>query len=244
MPDRLAEQEQVASVLDKAYAIVEKRKRTLELADDLISSTFLEKFGDPVSNPHELPRAPIQCLGDVVTGNTPPRKEKDNYGSEIEWIKSDNINTPHHLVTPAEEGLSEKGRSLGRIVPAGSTLVTCIAGSPSVIGNAALTDRDVAFNQQINAVVPHKDTDPFFLYAQFLVGKKLIQESSTNSMKGMVSKGKFKKIEFLKPSYEDQREFGQIFRRALRIIEKINEDYSSARKLFGSISDRSFRGEF
>jgi hypothetical protein len=35
-------------------------------------------------------------------------------------------------------------------------LVTFIAGSPSSIGSAAIADRPVAFNQQINALVPHE----------------------------------------------------------------------------------------
>jgi type I restriction enzyme S subunit len=124
------------------------------MADELLQSAFLDRFGDPLTNKKGLPTAPINELGRVVTGNTPPRANPENYGNAIEWIKSDNINTPEHFLTPADEYLSEVGKLQGRTVPAGSTLVTCIAGSPSVIGNAALADREVAFNQQINAVVP------------------------------------------------------------------------------------------
>jgi type I restriction enzyme S subunit len=31
----------------------------------------------------------------------------DYYGTAIEWIQSDNINTPHYYLTRADEGLSE-----------------------------------------------------------------------------------------------------------------------------------------
>ncbi|MEM7669859.1 MAG: restriction endonuclease subunit S, partial [Pseudomonadota bacterium] len=161
----------------------------------------------------------------------------------IEWIKSDNINTPGHFLTPAAEHLSDVGRSVGRTAPAGSTLVTCIAGSPSVIGNAALTDREVAFNQQINAVIPKGGTDPYFLYCQLLVGKPLIQASSTNSMKGMVSKGKFQQIEFLKPSQDDQKEFGKFFIRAISLSNHIRTKCTESDALFSALSQRAFRGE-
>ena len=59
-----------------------------------------------------------------------------------------------------------------------------------------MADREVAFNQQINAFVPEYG-DPHFYYAHILVGKRLIEEASTAGMKGMVSKGRFEKIELL-----------------------------------------------
>lgn len=237
------EQRRIAGILDKADAIRRKRKGMLALANDIINAVFLERFDNPVSNSKEFPVEPIRNMGDVVTGNTPPRKDPANFGPGIEWIKSDNIRTQHHIVTVAKETLSEKGRMIARIAPAGATLVTCIAGSPNSIGNAALTDREVAFNQQINAVVPGSDVDPSFLYGQFCIAKQLVQRESTNSMKGMVSKGKFQEIEFICPPKREQREFGLFFDRMMAIIEELNTASDSSEALFNSLSQRAFRGE-
>jgi type I restriction enzyme S subunit len=239
----LPEQRRIAAILDKADSVRQKRDQALVMADGFLKAAFLERFGDPQANRLGLPKAPIKELGTVITGNTPPRSNPKNYGHTIEWIKSDNINTPEHILTRADEYLSELGKSIGRIAPAGSTLVTCIAGSPGVIGNAALADREVAFNQQINAVVPHRETDSYFLYCQFLVGKTLVQTHSTNSMKGMVSKGKFQEIRFLKPGRDEQREFGRIFERALSSRDRIRDDLIDSHTLFASLSARAFRGE-
>ena len=242
LPATIEEQKRIAAILDKADSICCKRKETIAMVDTLLRAAFLQRFGDPFTNRKALKTAPIKQFGNVVTGNTPPRKNKDNYGSAIEWIKSDNINTPNHFLTQAEEYLSETGKSVGRTAPMGSTLVTCIAGSPSVIGNSALADREVAFNQQINAVVPNKSTDSYFLYCQFLVGKKLIQDSSTNSMKGMVSKGKFQEIPFLKPNYDDQVEFGRVVQHAIKMIHQLSADYTTSQALLKTISAQAFRG--
>jgi type I restriction enzyme S subunit len=239
----LSEQERLADILDKADGIRRKQEQGVEEANELIRSVFLERFGDPLTNRRGLPKARIRDFGTVVTGNTPSRNNPDNFGSAIEWIKSDNINSPNHFLTSAEEYLSVAGQSLGRTAPANSTLVTCIAGSPSVIGNAALADREVAFNQQINAVIPNRTTDPYFLYCQFLVGKKLIQENSTNSMKGMVSKGKFQEIEFLKPSQGEQKEFGEFFKRVIGMTRRLQKACSESEELLGSLSTRAFREE-
>ena len=115
-----------------------------------------------------------------------------------------------HYITKAEERLSKEGKLVARTVPAGSILVTCIAGSPSCIGNAAITDREVAFNQQINALVP-KQADFRFLFANIIVGKRLIQEASTAGMKGMVSKSRFEKIRLMYPPLDLQRTFAAVF---------------------------------
>lgn len=242
LPD-INEQRRIAAILDKAEAIRRKREQSLALADDLLKSAFMHRFGDPAINPKGLCAKPIKALGEVVTGNTPSRHSPENYGDGVEWIKSDNINTPSHFLTMAEERLSAIGERIARKVPAGSILVTCIAGSPDCIGNAAMTDREVAFNQQINAIVPNEKTDPHFLYAQVLAAKKLIQRASTNSMKGMVSKGRFQEIEFLAPNDDEQRAFGAAFKRMLSTFDVIQRQTEEATLLFATLSQRAFRGE-
>jgi type I restriction enzyme S subunit len=199
-------------------------------------------FGDPATNPKGWDKKFIKDIGQVITGNTPSRANPEFYGDAIEWIKSDNINTPLDYLTQAEEGLSELGKSVSRIAPSGSILVTCIAGTPSCIGNAAIANRDVAFNQQINALVPFTHNVKF-IYTQILVAKKLIQEASTASMKGMVSKSRFEEIRFISPPLQLQKEFAQ----RVEAVEKLKATHraslSELQALFTSLQHRAFRGE-
>ena len=237
------EQDRIAAILDKADAIRRKRQQAIELTNEFLRSVFLDMFGDPAKNPKGWQTKRIGQLGKVVTGNTPSRQIRENYGDHIEWIKSDNINTPSHILTIAEEGLSETGEKLGRTVPANSTLVTCIAGTPECIGNAALTDRKVAFNQQINAIVPFENVDPYFLYVLVIMSKKIVQSASTNSMKGMVSKGIFQEIEMISPPHDLQRRFGRYFYAYLKYIDKQKLHLIESDNLFNSLCQKAFRGE-
>ena len=239
----LPEQRRIAAILDKADAIRRKRQEAIRLTDEFLRSAFLDMFGDPTTNPKEWETKPIKKIGKVVTGNTPSRKKQEYYGDHIEWIKSNNINTPFHFLTEADEYLSQQGKQVGRSVPAYSILVSCIAGTPECIGNAALTDREVAFNQQINAIVPFKYTDPYFLYSQLLVAKKLVQRESTNSMKGLVSKSKFEKIKLLIPRKEKQNKFREIFMQYLTLHERQTKLQMESDFLFDSSRQRAFRGE-
>jgi type I restriction enzyme S subunit len=238
----LPEQRRIAEVLDRAEALRAKRRAALAQLDTLTQSIFLDMFGDPTTNPKGWPTKSISDVATVITGNTPSRAVPDYYGTEIEWIKSDNINTPHDYLTLASEGLSALGRAVARVAPAGSILVTCIAGSPECIGNAAMTDREVAFNQQINAAVP-RDIDSRFLYVQLLVGKPLIQRASTSSMKGMVSKSRFERIMVMCPPLALQHEFASRVGAVGRLKAAQEDSLAQLDALFASLQHRAFAAE-
>lgn len=236
----LAEQKRIAAILDKADAIRRKRQQAIQLADEFLRSVFLDMFGDPVTNPKGWEVKPLKQLAKVTTGNTPSRKVANYYGDHIEWIKSDNINTPSHFLTKASEYLSVEGRQVARVVGKGSTLVTCIAGSFDCIGNAAYADREVAFNQQINALTPLSGVSSWFLYSLILFSKKHIQSASTNSMKGMVSKGKMEEIPMICPPISLQERFQEAFTSFLSLNEKLNCSSAASSDVFKSLSQRAF----
>ena len=238
----LPEQRRIAEVLDRAEALRAQRRQALAQLDALAESIFLDMFGDPVSNPKGWPRKPMGAIGHVVTGNTPSRANAEYYGDAIEWIKSDNLNTPQDHATRATEYLSAQGREVGRVAPPGSILVTCIAGSPECIGNAAIVEREVAFNQQINALIPAEGCLDFW-FAQLTVGKRLVQAASTDGMKGMVSKSRFERIELIVPP-EPLQELFAVRRKAVAQLKSLQTSaLAEADALFASLQHRAFRGE-
>jgi type I restriction enzyme S subunit len=236
----LKDQQMIAGQLEQADRLRRTRRYALELTDAFLPAAFLELFGDPVGNPRGWERARVSELGDVETGNTPPRETADYYGSEIEWIKSDNISLAQMHPSNATEGLSEKGIEVGRIVETGSLLLTCIAGSETSIGNVVLTDRRVAFNQQINAVTPHRDVNPQFLYGLFLAAKPMIQRNTTLAMKRMITKGKLEKLLLIKPPLPLQQKFAALVHRAERLRAVQREALRQAQHLFASLLHRAF----
>lgn len=47
----LSEQKRIAQILDKADEIRQKRQQSIEKLDELLQATFIDMFGDPVTNP-------------------------------------------------------------------------------------------------------------------------------------------------------------------------------------------------
>ena len=55
-------QRQIADVLDRASALIEKRKAQIEKLDLLVKSRFIEMFGDPVTNPKGWGRKSLKTV--------------------------------------------------------------------------------------------------------------------------------------------------------------------------------------
>lgn len=235
-------QEKIVEVLDQAQALIDKRKEQIETLDKLIESIFYTMFGDPVRNEKGWEVKKLGITTEIITGNTPPRKDIGNYGNYIEWIKSDNINTPYTYITEAKEYLSKIGKEKGRYVPKNSILMTCIAGSLNCIGNVAITDREVAYNQQINGFIP-KEYSLFFLYNLFNLSKEYVQNNSTSSMKGMISKGTLSDLEYIVPPITLQNEFDQKVESIEKQKELLGESLELIEENYKSIMDKAFKGE-
>lgn len=234
-------QKKIADILDKADALRRKDAELIKKYDELAQSIFIDMFGDPVTNTKNWEKLPIHKIGTVKTGNTPSRSNKKFYGNHIEWIKTDNIKMDSIYPANASEYLSQDGLNVGRYVEQDSILVTCIAGSANTIGNVVLTDRKVAFNQQINSLTPNENHEPLFIYFLFRNIKRYIQLSTTEGMKRIITKSAFENLELISPPLELQRLFCNRIQKYVDSKKMLNNIYSE--QLFQSLLQRAFNGE-
>ena len=186
--------------------LIADKQKQLDLFDEAVKSRFIEMFGDPKDNPKGYAQKQLKETCRVITGNTPSRAVVDYYGDEIEWIKTDNIVEGLLYPTVATESLSEKGMSVGRTVEKDSILMACIAGSLSSIGRVCVTDRKVAFNQQINAIEPIK-YNTLFLYVMLQLSKEYLIDEINMALKGILSKSKLEEKIFIVPPMDLQHQF-------------------------------------
>lgn len=215
----------IVSELDKINELIRLKKEQLKDFDNLAQSLFYEMFGDPMENEKGWEVKKLGEIGEVKTGNTPSRSNDNFYNEKfIEWIKTDNIRNEQMNPTTAAEYLSREGAECGRIVSKGSILVACIAGSLSSLGKCCITTKNVAFNQQINAITPYGDfCNSIYLYELIRNSYKYIQQNATTGMKHILSKSIFEKMKFPFPPLPLQRLFAQR-------IEQIEREKSEVQK--------------
>ena len=190
---------------------IELQNQFAAFVAEVDKSKFVELFGDPRDNSMGFEKQKLKDSCIVVTGNTPSRAIAEYYGDYVEWIKTDNIVTGLINPTRAKECLSEKGMEVGRIVQKDSILMTCIAGSIASIGRVCITDRTVAFNQQINAIIPDR-YNVLFLYVLLQISKNYLAEDVNMALKGILSKSKLEEKQLIVPPIELQNQFADFVR--------------------------------
>jgi len=113
-------------------------------------------------------------LGQIITGNTPSKNHLEFYeSSDIPFIKPDDFESLNSISTSLNHKsyISEKARSKARIIPKQSVLVTCIG----IIGKVMLTETEVSFNQQINAIIPNN-----LILAKYLAYQLIFNQNKLN----------------------------------------------------------------
>ena len=221
IPDLLTQNE-VVKKLDSLSNVIQLQKQSLDKLDELVKSRFVEMFGDPKINIYCFEKKNLKESCDIITGNTPSRANAEYYGNHIEWIKTDNILTNQLYPSQADEFLSVDGMNVGRYVDKGSILMSCIAGSLSSIGRVCITDRKVAFNQQINALVP-KDYNVIFLYVLLLLSKDYLLEGINMALKGILSKSGLGNKQLIIPPTDLQNQFADF-------VTKVEQQKSTVQK--------------
>ena len=235
----IEEQGDIADQLDAIIGIIAKRRQELTALDNLIKARFVEMFGEPRSNPNKYAKAQLKDTCKVITGNTPSRAVNEYYGDYIEWIKTDNIVSGLLNPTIASEYLSAQGVKVGRTVEKGSILMACIAGSIASIGRVCVANRKVAFNQQINAIVPQKYNE-LFLYTMLQISKDYLVEEINMALKGILSKSKLEEKRFIIPPIELQNEFSEFYRQLDKSKVAIQKALDEAQLLFDSLMQKYF----
>ena len=237
--DSLEKQKEIIDILGKCENVINAREKELRKLDKLIKARFVEMFGDVKANPYGFEKMALKDTCTVITGNTPSRSVPEYYGDSIEWIKTDNIVSGQLRPSQALEYLSDEGMKVGRTVEKGAILMACIAGSVASIGRVCITDRKVAFNQQINAIVS-EDYDSLFLHTMLQLSKEYLAEEINMALKGILSKSKLEGKEFIVPSIEQQKQFATFVAQVNKSKVEVQRALDEAQLLFDSLMQKYF----
>ncbi len=159
----------------------------------------------------ELPKgwglSQLKDVGDVVTGNTPPKKNIEHFGGNIPWIKPGDL--LDRKIIKFEETLTESGASIARLLPQNSVMVSCIGN----LGKIGILDRPATTNQQINSVVFNSSiVNPVFGFYYALTLKEWLYENSSATTVSIINKGRFEKAPIPVPPLPEQQ----------RIVDKLD----------------------
>ncbi len=91
----LEDQQRIVNILDKAEEIRTKKKLANEKLDEFLKSTFIDMFGDPVTNPKDFP---TQKLNDIATLKNGINFLKGDSGFEVKCLGVSNFKDNNFIV--------------------------------------------------------------------------------------------------------------------------------------------------
>ena len=159
----------------------------------------------------------LRDLGVTQTGNTPPKSHPEYFGQDIPFITPGDIALTN--IDYNNQGISFYGENVARICNADSILQVCIGGS---IGKAAITNRKVAFNQQINTITPLQCLSEYlfsvFQSAYFITTMK---EKAGGTATPIINRGLWDKLLIPLPPLAEQKRIVQKLEEILPLCERL-----------------------
>lgn len=230
----LEEQKRIVSILDKAKSIQEARERQLAALDELASSLFISTF--PKEGKYNIFK--LSEVAKTTSGGTPSRKNPENYGGDILWVKSGELQTRY--ITDSEEKITEVGMtsSSAKIMPAGTILFAmygATAGAVAKLGVPAAT------NQAVCCITPNHSliTDTYLMsYLKFR--KSDLINMRTGGAQPNLSQSLIRNLDISLPPLEVQK----IFSEKIKIIESrrslIHQAAKTGNEFFTSVQNILF----
>lgn len=233
----LQEQVRIVAKLEEAFAEIDRAEKAYEelqtlsgvlrgqilqeaiqgkLVPQLAEEGVVEQIGvAPDEVPFEIPESwrwvTLASVGKTHTGTTPSTSKKEYFGSDIPFVKPGDID--HCLLTYREDGLSTAAHEVARLVPEKSLLMVCIGGS---IGKVAVCDREISFNQQINAIVCNEEwalPEYLFVIMRSPYFQDEVWRNATGTATPIINKSRWGKIWIPLPSTKEQ----------VRIVAKVED---------------------
>ena len=249
----LAEQKRIAGILDAADALRAKRREALAQLDTLLQSTFLDMFGDPVTNPMGWK---VRSLGDLavkkpnngVFRRNPEYSESLDSGLPVVWVvelfrgNRIDVSESRRLVATQTE-IERYGLLPGDLLFCRSSLKL----DGIAYNNVFLGKREKAlFECHLIRVSPRTDVvNPMFLNLQLrsVPMRALLKSKSKTATMTTIDQKALSSVEVVVPPVSLQSRFAAVVESVEQQRARQRAHLAELDTLFASLQSRAFRGD-
>ena len=231
-------QKRIAALFDIIDNLITLKQKQLKEFDSLESSVFIKMFGDSVVKEMGWDVKSLGEIGNIITGSTPSTKDKENYEpKEYCFVKPSDLPSKGVAnITTTEYFVSSKGFALSRALPIGSVLISCIG----TIGKIGILKQVACSNQQINAIIPNRTIDSYYLAYNIAVNKNKLESMANAPVVPIINKTSFSLFKIAIPPLTLQQSFAQ----KIETIEKqktvVQDEITQLQALLDSEMDKYF----
>jgi type I restriction enzyme S subunit len=240
----LAEQRRIAAILDKADAIRRKRKQAIQYTEELLRATFLDMFGDPVTNPKGWETKSLESISERIIDcphSTPKWTDEGVICLRTSNLTEGGWNWDDTRFVTEEDYKERTSRS--EILPGDIVL-----SREGTVGIAAIVPPDwkLCMGQRLVQIRPEQSKITSLYLLQILLWQ-LSPERIGQLMRGSTSQHlNVKDLRSMKvrvPPISLQEQFSKIAAQLEAQNQKLVSSVQEKEYLFNSLLQRAFRGE-
>ncbi|MEI1741297.1 restriction endonuclease subunit S [Acinetobacter baumannii] len=244
----LAEQRRIAAILDKADELRQKRQQVIEKLDQLLQATFIDMFGDPVSNPKGWQRIPSKNVLKIQGGYAFSSKDFSDTGIPVVKIGNANklgFNTEKFdFITPKyPEKLTQYELKSGDLLMS----LTGTVGKDDY-GNITEVTDDYDLYYLNQRVAKLEVINPLFSknYIRYFFSQSSIKGLITKNNRGVrqanISNTDIYELDILLPTRELLDKFDLCIKSINKMKRTFQMQLSSSNILFNSLQNQAFSG--
>lgn len=156
----------------------------------------------------------VKDFGEVITGNTPSKKEEKYWNGDFVWITAQDFKGKY--INDSILKLTKFGKDKARVIPKNSVLVTCIAS----IGLNAINKVECSTNQQINAICCNQEYNYEYMYYLVTYNTKNLKQLAGQTAVPIITKKSFEEFEvYAIENYDEQQKIADCLSSLDELIE-------------------------
>ncbi len=156
----------------------------------------------------------IKDFGEVITGNTPSKKEEKYWNGDFVWVTAQDFKGKY--INDSILKLTKFGKDKARVIPKDSVLVTCIAS----IGLNAINKVECSTNQQINAICCNQEYNYEYVYYLVTYNTENLKQLAGQTAVPIITKKSFEEFEvYTIENYDEQQKIADCLSSLDELIE-------------------------
>ncbi|NJK58611.1 MAG: restriction endonuclease subunit S, partial [Pleurocapsa sp. SU_5_0] len=247
----LEEQKRIAAILDKADAIRRSRKEAIRLTEELLRSTFLDMFGEPVTNPQGWDVLKLGSQVDELKYGTNAKCSEFHKKEDILVLRIPNIVEEKICWNDLKYAKLESSEVDKLLLKQGDLLFVRSNGNPDYIGRCALFEdkqqRAVYASYLIRArLKPSTKLYPAFIrdIVSFPTFRsRLTKEARTTAGNYNINTQGLKSLKLICPPKEKQKAYLNFGEKLSGRLKTEHKHLDRSTDLFNSLLQKAFRGE-
>ena len=232
-------QYQIADNLEKVSKLIDICNTILNKLDILVKSRFVEMFGNPITNSHNLPLKTLSELGELGRGISKhrPRNAPELLGGVYPLIQTGDVANASLYILDYNSTYSETGFKQSKMWSKGTLCITIAAN----IAKTAILTFDSCFPDSVVGFNANVSTNNIFIHFWFSFFQEILEEQAPESAQKNINLKILSELKVIVPPIELQQQFAdfvaqtdkskyclvgeQILGKAEMLIELLNQEY-------------------